>query len=176
MEAEKCNLPHDAHFPCGGPAPHADVRSLCVESQLRMWANVLRVRRWTSACGGTLSMCGDPSPHAELPFRRAETLLHMRRYLLGVRRLCFACGGSVLTCGDLFFKQSQPSCFITLPVLIVASTLAPWEASSAGTVTSTRLWLRKGPAWKVWLARLGQATVKTESQSAQQLDSISSTL
>ena len=105
---------------CGGPAPHADVRSPRAESQLRM-------QRPCSACGVS-------SP-------RAETLLRMRRYLLGVRRLCSACGGSVLTCGDLFFKPSQPSRFITPPVLIVASILAwlTFLRSLFGTVTSTRL-------------------------------------
>ena len=114
---EKCNLLYDTHF---------------------------RMRRASSACGHTFSVCREPASHAEVSSPRAETLLHMRRCLLGMRRLCSACGGSVLTCGDLFFKPSQPSRFITPPVLIVASILAwltSWEASSAGTVTSTRLWL-----------------------------------
>ena len=51
MEAEKCNLLHDAHF--------------------RMW-------RASSACRRTFSACGEIAPHAEVPSRRAETLLHMR--------------------------------------------------------------------------------------------------
>ena len=135
-----------------------------------MRANVLRVRRDSSACGRKFSACGDDPPHAEVPSLRAETLLPMRRYLLsvrrrtfacgdallgvrrpcsacesallgvrrpysacggallGVRRPCSACGGSVFTCGDLFFKLSQPSCFITPLVLIVASFLA-WLTS-----------------------------------------------
>ena len=130
MEAKKYNLPHDAHFPvpCGGPAPYADVRSPRVESQLRMQVNVLRMWRYHLGVRSCL-----------LGVRRPCSLLRMRRYLLGVRRpcsacggsyllsvqrLCSACGGSVMTCGDLFFKQSQPSHFITIPVLIVASTLA----------------------------------------------------
>ena len=92
------------------PFPH-------VEGQLRMRTYVLRMWRASSACG-------DPAPHAGVSSPRAETLLRMRRYLLSVRRLCSACGGSVLTCGDLFFKPSQPSHFITPPVLIVASILA----------------------------------------------------
>ena len=111
-------------IPALRPFPHA-------EGQPRMRTYVLRVRRAMSACGRTFSACGEiaphageRSPHAEVPSRRAETLLRMRRYLLGVRRLCSACGGSVLTCGDLFFKQLQPSRFITPPVLIVASILA----------------------------------------------------
>ena len=79
MEAKKCNLPHDAHFPCGGPALHADVCSPRAESQLCMRAYVLRVRRASSACGRTFSACGDPAPHADVPSRRAETLLRMRR-------------------------------------------------------------------------------------------------
>ena len=66
-------------FPARRPFPHA-------EDQLRMRANVLRVRRRTSACGGIFSACGDPTPHAELPSQRAETLLRMRNCLLGVRR------------------------------------------------------------------------------------------
>ena len=146
MEAERCNLPHDAHF---------------------------RMRMASSACGRTLSACGEPSPHAGERFPRAETNLRMQRYLLGVRRRtsacgdtllgvrrrtsacggallgvrrpCSACGDSVFTCGDLFSKLSQPSRFITPLVLIVASILAcliSWEASSVSTVTSTRL-----PRW-----------------------------
>ena len=100
----------EVQFPARRPFPHA-------EGQLRMRTYFLRVRRASSACG-------DPAPHAGVSSPRAETLLRMRRYLLGVRRLCSACGGSVLTCGDLFFKPSQPSRFITPPVLIVASILA----------------------------------------------------
>ena len=169
---------------CGGPTPHAGERSPRAELSLRMRANVLRVRRDSSACGRKFSACGDDPPHAEVPSLRAETLLPMRRYLLsvrrrtfacgdallgvrrpcsacesallgvrrrtpacgdallgvrrpysacggallGVRRPCSACGGSVFTCGDLFFKLSQPSCFITPLVLIVASFLA-WLTS-----------------------------------------------
>ena len=63
-------------------------------------------------------------PRAEVPSWGAETLLCMWRCLFGMRRLCSACGGSVLMYGHLFFKPSQPSRFITLPVLIVASILA----------------------------------------------------
>ena len=59
-------------------------------------ANVLRVRRRTSACGGTFSACGDPTPHAEFPSRRTETLLRMRNCLLGVRRRTSACGDALL--------------------------------------------------------------------------------
>ena len=105
---------------CGGPAPHADVRSPRAESQLRTRANVFRVRRRTSACGDALlgmrrrtSACGDALLGVRRPCSACGDAL------FGVRRLCSACGGSVLTCGDLFFKPSQPSRFITRPVLIV---------------------------------------------------------
>ena len=109
-----------------------------------------------------ISACGGPELCTQ------ANVLRMRRCLFGVQRLCSACGGSILTCGDLFFKPSQPSHFITPPVLIasILACLTSWKASSAGTVTSTRLWLRKGPAWRVWVVRLCLATVKTESQSA----------
>ena len=138
---------------CGGPAPHADVRSPRAETLLRMRGCLLRVRRPCPACG-------DPASHAGVSSPRAETLLRMRRYLLGVRRLCSACGGSVLTCGDLFFKPSQPSRFITPPVLIVASILA-W-------LTFLRSLFSRDcedcdcPACRVWLARLCPATIEPE--------------
>ena len=62
-----------------------------------------------------------PFPHAGVRSARAESQLRMRANVLRVRRPCSACGGSVLTCGDLFFKPSQPSRFITPPVLIASS-------------------------------------------------------
>ena len=136
-------------FTARRPFPHA-------EGQLRMRTYGLRVRRASSACG-------DPAPHAGVSSRRAETLLRMRRYLLGVRRLCSACGGSVLTCGDLCFKPSQPSRFITPPVLIVASILA-WLYLLEKPLQQGLLLLQDCdcPACRVWLARLGPATIEPE--------------
>ena len=64
---------------CGGPAPHADVRSPRAESQLRMRANVLRMRRASSARGQTFSTCRNAPPHAGKRSPRAETHLRMRR-------------------------------------------------------------------------------------------------
>ena len=71
MKAEKCNLPHNAHF--------------------RMW----RASHVDVQC--TFSACREPVPHAGERSPRAETNLHMLSCLLGVWRLSSACGGSVLT-------------------------------------------------------------------------------
>ena len=106
MEAEKCNF---------RTTPHA-------ESQLRMRANILGIRRnistccmryllgmrsASSACRGTFSACREPAPHAEVPSqhqfhmrRCVRRHLRMRRYLLGVRRASSACKGTFSACGD----------------------------------------------------------------------------
>ena len=52
----------EVQFTARRPFPHA-------EGQLRMRANVLRVRRASSACGRTFSACGEIAPHAEQGLR-----------------------------------------------------------------------------------------------------------
>ena len=65
MEAEKCNIPHDAHF--------------------YMQRDLLHMRRASSTCGCTFFACRKLAPHAEAVYWCADTQLHMRRYLLGVQ-------------------------------------------------------------------------------------------
>lgn len=46
---------------CGEPAPHADTRSLCAESHLRMLRQFIGVWTPSSTCRGIVLTCGDLS-------------------------------------------------------------------------------------------------------------------
>ena len=66
MEAEKCNLPHDAHF--------------------HRRRHLVHVWRVSVACGCMFFTCGESALHAEAVCWHAETHLCMRRYILDVWR------------------------------------------------------------------------------------------